>query len=72
MNTSLFVDGWELQNKENNSAMRSVCVKMEVPVLVLSQKSSFLSSTSLQMDEPFWAAVSATLQPISYFTLIFS
>ena len=34
-------------------------VKMEIPVLVWSLKSSILSSTSLQMGKTFWGVVSA-------------
>ena len=37
-------------------------VKMEIPVLVRSLKSSILSSTSLQMDKTFWGMVSAAVE----------
>ena len=39
---------------EQNSAAD---VKMEIPVLVRSLKSSILSSTSLQMGKTFWGVV---------------
>ena len=37
-------------------------VKMEIPVLVRSLKSSILSSTSFQMDKNFWGVVSAAVE----------
>ena len=37
-------------------------VKMEIPVLVRSLKSSILSSTSFQMDKTFWGVVSAAVE----------
>ena len=37
-------------------------VKMEIPVLVRSLKSSILSSTSFQPDETFWWVVSADVE----------
>ena len=37
-------------------------VKMEIPVLVRSLKSSILSSTSLQMGKTFWGVVSAAVE----------
>ena len=37
-------------------------VKMEIPVLVRSLKSSILSSTSLQMGETFWKVASAAVE----------
>ena len=37
-------------------------VKMEIPVHVPSLKSSILSSTSFQMDNPFWQVVSAAVE----------
>ena len=43
--------------------MSAADVKMEIPVLVRSLKSSILSSTSLRMDKTFWRVVSAVEQP---------
>ena len=37
-------------------------VKMEIPVLVQSLKSSITSSTSLQMGKTFWGVVSASVE----------
>ena len=37
-------------------------VKMEIPVLVRSLKSSILSSTSFQMGKIFWGVVSAAVE----------
>ena len=37
-------------------------VKMEIPVLLQSLKSSILSSTSLQMDKTFWWEVNAAVE----------
>ena len=37
-------------------------VKMEIPVLVRSLKSSILSSTSFQMDKTVWGVVSAAVE----------
>ena len=37
-------------------------VKMEIPVLVRSPKSSMLSSTSFQRDETVWGGVSAAVE----------
>ena len=37
-------------------------VKMEIPVLVRSLKSSILSSTSLQRDKTFWGVASAAVE----------
>ena len=37
-------------------------VKMEIPVLVQSLKSSILSSTSFQMGKTFWGVVSAAVE----------
>ena len=37
-------------------------VKMEIPVLVRSLKSSILSSTSFQMGKTFWGVVSAAVE----------
>ena len=37
-------------------------VRMEIPVLVWSLKSSILSSTSLQMNKTFWGVVSAAVE----------
>ena len=37
-------------------------VKMEIPVLVQSLKSSILSSTSFQMVKNFWGVVSAAVE----------
>ena len=37
-------------------------VKMEIPVLVPSLKSSILSSTSFQMGKTFWGVVSAAVE----------
>ena len=37
-------------------------VKMEIPVLVRSLKSSILRSTSLQRDKTFWGVVSAAVE----------
>ena len=37
-------------------------VKMEIPVLVRSLKSSILSSTSFQMGQIFWGVVSAAVE----------
>ena len=42
--------------------MSAVDVKMEIPVLVLSLKSSILSSTSFQMGKTFWGGVSAAVE----------
>ena len=36
-------------------------VKMEIPVLVRSMKSSILSSTSFQMGKTFWGVVRAAV-----------
>ena len=37
-------------------------VKMEIPVLMRSLKSSILSSTSLQMGKTFWGVVNAAVE----------
>ena len=37
-------------------------VKMEIPVLIRSLKSSILSSTSFQMGKTFWGVVSAAVE----------
>ena len=37
-------------------------VKMEIPALVRSLKSSILSSTSFQMGKTFWGVVSAAVE----------
>ena len=37
-------------------------VKMEIPVLVQSLKSSILGSTSFQMSKTFWGVVSAAVE----------
>ena len=37
-------------------------VKMEIPVLVQSLKSSILSSTGLQVGKTFWGVVSAAVE----------
>ena len=37
-------------------------VKMEIPVLVPSLKSSILSSTSFQIGKTFWGVVSAAVE----------
>ena len=37
-------------------------VKMEIPVLVRSLKSSILSSTSFQMGKAFWGVVSVAVE----------
>ena len=37
-------------------------VKMEIPVVVRSLKSSILSSTSFQMGKTFWGVVSAAVE----------
>ena len=37
-------------------------VKMEIPVLVQSPKSSILSSTSFQMGKTFWGVESAAVE----------
>ena len=37
-------------------------VKMEIPVLVRSLKSSILSSTRFQMGKTFWGVVSAAVE----------
>ena len=37
-------------------------VKMEIPVLVRSLKSSILSSTSFQLGKTFWGVVSAAVE----------
>ena len=41
--------------------MSAADVKMEIPVLVRSLKSSILSSTSFQMDKTFWGVGSAAV-----------
>ena len=42
--------------------MSAADIKMEIPVLVRSLKSSILSSTSLQMDKTFWGVVRAAVE----------
>ena len=42
--------------------MSAADVKMEVPVLVRSLKSSILSSTSFQMGKTFWGVLSAAVE----------
>ena len=37
-------------------------VKMEIPVLIRSLKSSILGSTGFQMDETFWGVVNAAVE----------
>ena len=49
----------KLQNGESWSAAD---VKLEIPVLVRSLKSSILSSTSFQMGKTFWGVVSAAVE----------
>ena len=41
----------------------SADVKMKIPVLVRSLKSSILSSTSFQMGKTFWLVGSASVEP---------
>ena len=40
-------------------------VKMEIPVLVRSLKSSIFSSTGFQMDSTFWGVMSAAVEQFS-------
>ena len=50
------------------TALSAADVKMEIPVLVRSLKSSILSSISFQMGDPFWRVVRAavySLGPVS-------
>ena len=42
--------------------MSAADVKMEIPVLVRSLKSSILSSTSFQVGKTFWEVVSAAVE----------
>ena len=42
--------------------MSAADVKMEIPVLLQSLKSSILSSTSFQMGKTFWGVVSAGVE----------
>ena len=42
--------------------MTAADVKMEIPVLVRSLKSSILRSTSFQMGKIFWGEVSAAVE----------
>ena len=46
----------------NKCIMAAADVKMEIPVLVRSLKSSTLSSTSFQMDKTVWGVVSAAVE----------
>ena len=42
--------------------MSAADVKMEIPVLLWSLKSSILGSTSFQMNKTFWGVVSASVE----------
>ena len=53
--TSFFLISWFID-------WSAADVKMEIPVLVWSLKSSILSSTSLQRDKTFWGEVSAAVE----------
>ena len=47
---------------KNKNILKQVDVKMEIPVLVRSLKSSILSSSSSQLNETFWGVVSAAVE----------
>ena len=50
-------------NEKNKLPLASAAdVKMEIPVLIRSLKSSILGSTSFQMDKTFWGVVSAAVE----------
>ena len=61
---SLFlIPGFFLHNYVLKVLIESAAyVKMEIPVLVRSLKSSILSSTSFQMGKTFWGVVSAAVE----------
>ena len=58
--------GWNEQDRKKLSAYQALQsaadVKMVIPVLVQSLKSSILSSTSFQMGKTFWVVVSAAVE----------
>ena len=43
--------------------LSAASVKMEIPALIRSLKSSILSSTSFQLDKTFWGVISAAIEP---------
>ena len=45
-----------------DSTLSAAYVKIEIPVLIGSQKSSILSSTSFQMGKTFWGVVSTAVE----------
>ena len=45
-----------------NINLSAADVKMEIPVLIRSLKSSILSSTTFQMGNTFWGVVSAAVE----------
>ena len=57
--TQIRYEKWDDHDKDNLSAAD---VKMEIPVLVRSLKSSILSSTSFQMGKTFWGVASAAVE----------
>ena len=52
----------EKKNQNKEPKLSAADVKMEIPVLVQSLKSSILSSTSFQMGKTFWGVASAAVE----------
>ena len=47
---------------KESAVLSAADVKMEIPILIRSLKSSILSSTSLQMGKTFWGVGSAAVE----------
>ena len=60
-NTSCISFNFCMWSFDNIGSLSASDVKMEIPVLAQSLKSSILSSTSLQMDKTSWRVVSAAV-----------
>ena len=50
------------EQKNQGSHWSPADVKMEIPVIILSLKSSIMRSTSFQMDKTFWGVGSAAVE----------
>ena len=61
-NPQVFVKAISSRNVEMGELWSAADVKMEIPVLVRSLKSSILSSTSFQIDKTVWGVVSAAVE----------
>ena len=55
---------WEIANNNTDTILSAAFVKLEIPVLVQSRKSSILSPTSFQLNDTFWRMASAAIEQL--------